>query len=173
MRPFIPFTFILLAVVGCKSNNELATAPAETQKDTVVVMVEKPVTPRDSLVIAFEKTPCFGRCPVYKVKVYESGFAVYEGINFSEKLGMYATTLSKEKIERIYQSALEIDFFELDAEYDNSGVSDLPATITMINMNGRQQKVKARYNAPEKLQIFQENLAVTLSENNWQPYSLR
>jgi hypothetical protein len=124
-------------------------------------------------VIAFEKTPCFGRCPVYKVKVYESGFAVYEGINFSEKLGLYSGNISKEKMERIYQSALEIGFFELEPEYDNSGVSDLPATITMINMNGKKQRIKARYNTPEKLQIFQENLAVTLTENNWQPYSNR
>ena len=137
------------------------------------MVVEKPVTPEDSLVVSFSKTPCFGRCPVYKVKIYSSGFATYEGLNFAEKLGLYSYKFSEEEIENIYRSAEEIDFFSLEAEYNNPPVSDLPSTKTRINWNGKDHHVTAVINAPEKLKIFQENLSVTLLEKNWVTYSDR
>src|SRR5690606_20354565 len=141
--------------------------------DTVVVLVEKPAEPKDSLVISFDKTPCFGRCPVYKVKVYASGFAIYEGINFAEKMGTYSTRFKISQIENIYQSAVEIGYFEVKNEYNDPLISDLPSTISRIKYNGNDHRVMARNNVPEKLKIFHDNLGVTLLEKEWQPYSFR
>lgn len=167
------FIAVLAASMSCKSQKDaiadLAESEAQTQ-DTIVMIVEKPVQPKDSLVIAFEKTPCFGRCPVYKIKVYESGFALYEGINFSEKMGMFSTVLTQSQIENIYQSAIEIGYFKLDAEYNDPLVMDLPSTISRINHHGKDHRVMARNNIPEKLKIFHDNLSVTLLEKNWKPY---
>ncbi|MCA1763275.1 MAG: DUF6438 domain-containing protein [Cryomorphaceae bacterium] len=167
----------LLLIFSCKSRNEAQnTASAEEQKpekDTVVVMVEKPTSPDDTLVIAFEKTPCFGRCPVYKVKVYESGFATYEGLNFTEKMGLYAYRFSEPEIESIYNRAVEIGYFELKSEYDDKLITDLPSTISEINYKDKSHRVKARINAPEKLINFHKNLAVTLQEKDWETYSER
>ena len=72
MRIFL-FIAVLAATIGCKSQKSTATDLVESEpkvQDTLVVFIEKPVQPKDSLIIAFEKTPCFGRCPVYKIKVY-------------------------------------------------------------------------------------------------------
>lgn len=171
--PVIALMFFLAA--ACKTTNDAAALPENTSPtDTeVLVEAEEPKNPADSLIIAFEKTACFGRCPVYKIKVYASGFAVYEGLNFSEKMGLYATRFSQEKIERIFESAEKIEFFELASEYENPQVTDLPSTITMLNNDGKKHRIKARIGTPEKLQIFQENLSVTLNEMPWQPYSQR
>lgn len=167
------FIAVLAASMSCKSQKNAAADLAESEartQDTIVMIVEKPVQPKDSLVIAFEKTPCFGRCPVYKVKVYESGFAVYEGINFAEKMGMYSTVLTQSQIENIYQSAIEIGYFKLDAEYNNPLISDLPSTHSRINYDGKDHRIMARNNIPEKLKVFHDNLSVTLLEKNWKPY---
>ena len=172
MRIFL-FIAVLAASMSCKSQKNAAADLVESDanaKDTLVVIVEKPIQPKDSLVISFEKTPCFGRCPVYKVKVYESGFALYEGINFAEKMGMYSTVLTKSQIENIYQSALEIGYFKLDSEYNNPLITDLPSTISRINFDGKDHKIMARNNIPEKLKIFHDNLSITLLEKNWKPY---
>ena len=178
MRAFLIFTFFALAF-GCKNQkgaaheNSSAALSGDSDPDTVVVVVEKPAEPKDSLVISFEKTPCFGRCPVYKIKVYASGFATYEGLNFAEKMGLYSTQLTQKQIENIYHSALEIGYFEMDSDYNNPNVTDLPSTISRIHYNGRDKRIRARMGVPEKLQIFHENLAVTLLEKDWQPYSDR
>ncbi|RKX65008.1 MAG: hypothetical protein DRP41_03740 [Thermodesulfobacteriota bacterium] len=37
--------------------------------------------------ITLERTPCFGCCPVYKIKVYSSGLVEWEGIDFVDKGG--------------------------------------------------------------------------------------
>ncbi|NEN22888.1 hypothetical protein G3O08_05175 [Cryomorpha ignava] len=173
---FILFLAVLATTISCKNHKNTGTEVSETDSsttDTVVVLVETPVEPKDSLVIAFDKTPCFGRCPTYKVKVYASGFAIYEGINFAEKMGMYSTRFKPSQIENIYQSALEIGYFDLKNEYNDPLISDLPSTISRINYKANDHRIMARYNVPEKLKIFHDNLAVTLLEKDWQPYSIR
>lgn len=176
MRIFFVFGLLLIAF-GCKSQkdavSETADNAATAAPDTVVLVVEKPQEPIDSLVISFDKTPCFGRCPTYKVKVYDSGFATYEGLNFSERMGLYSTRFTPAQIDKVYQTALEIGYFDLKSEYNDPLVTDLPSTISRIHYKGQDHRIMARMNVPEKLKIFHENLAVTLLEKDWKPYSNR
>jgi len=178
MKFAIQILFLSLIFLSCKSNKNAASdndsAEANgSSPDTVVVVVEKPATQRDSLLIGFEKTPCFGRCPVYKVKVYRSGFATYEGLNFTEKLGMYSANFSEDEIARIFKSAAEIGYFSLEDKYDNPMISDLPSTTSTLNTEDEKKRITARVNVPEKLKNFHKNLAGTLQEKDWQPYSER
>src|SRR5690554_8070209 len=95
------FITIIAAMMSCKNQKDAAADMASNEtvaQDTLVVVIEKPVQPKDSLIISFEKTPCFGRCPVYKIKVFESGFAIYEGINFAEKMGTYSTRSEERRV---------------------------------------------------------------------------
>ncbi|MEM9052148.1 MAG: DUF6438 domain-containing protein [Bacteroidota bacterium] len=167
-------SIVFLAVIASCDTQKQATASSEVQviRDTVVVVVE-PSAPKDSLAVAFEKTPCFGRCPVFKIKVYKSGFAVYEGLNFAEKMGLYSYRFSREDLEIIYKMAEEIDYFNLEAEYNDPRVSDLPSIISKISINEKSHRVKARMGTPEELKDFHENLGIMLNERDWQPYSLR
>lgn len=178
MKLGIQIIFLAFVVLSCKSNKNAASESNSSEADrstpdTVVVVVEKPSEKKDSLLIGFEKTPCFGRCPVYKVKVYQSGFATYEGLNFTEKLGMYSAHFTDEEIAGIFQSAAEIGYFTLDDKYDNQMISDLPSTISTLNSEDKKKRIVARVNVPERLKNFHENLAITFQEKDWQPYSER
>ena len=160
-------------MASCDSKKS-ATASSDIQviRDTVVVFVE-PSTPKDSLVISYEKTPCFGRCPVFKIKVYESGFAVYEGLNFAEKMGLYSYRFSPEDLEKIYTMAEAIDYFNLEEEYNDPRISDLPSVISEISLKERSHRIQARKGTPQNLKNFHENLGIMLNERDWKPYSLR
>jgi len=177
MKAGIQIFFLALLAFSCKSNKDAAaTASIEKENstpDTVVVVLEKPTEQKDSLLIGFEKTPCFGRCPVYKVKVFQSGFATYEGLNFTEKLGMYSSHFTEEEIADIFKSAAEISYFSFEDKYDNSMISDLPSTISTLHSEEEKKRIVARVNVPESLKNFHKNLAVTLQEKDWQPYSER
>ncbi len=168
------FLSALITTIGCHNHKQAIAETSESApSDTVVVVLESPVEPKDSLVISFDKTPCFGRCPVYKVKVYQSGFALYEGINFAEKMGMYSVRFTQKQIDDIYKDALAIGYFELDSEYNDPLVTDLPSTISRINYMGKDKRIKARINVPKALKDFHDNLAVTLLEKDWKSYNAR
>ncbi len=177
MKAGIQIIFLALLAFSCKSNKDAAdSASVENENstpDTVVVVMEKPAEQKDSLLIGFEKTPCFGRCPVYKVRVYRSGFATYEGLNFTEKLGMYSSNFSDEEIAEIFKSAAEIGYFSFEDKYDNKMISDLPSTISTLHSEDEKKRIVARVDVPEPLKNFHKNLAVTLQEKDWQPYSER
>jgi hypothetical protein len=172
MRYLIPIFVALLFAVSCNSKKEATTTEADTPPDTVVVVME-PSVPKDSLAVYFEKTPCFGRCPVFKIKVYRSGFATYEGLNFAEKMGLYSYRFSEADLEKIYNMAKEIGYFDLESEYNDPRVTDLPSVISEINLNDESHRVKARMGVPQELKDFHENLGVMLNERDWKPYSLR
>lgn len=170
--------FLAFIAFSCKSNKDTtadvsSSSTDQSPPDTVVVVVEQPAEQKDSLLIGFEKTPCFGRCPVYKVRVYRSGFATYEGLNFTEKLGMYSAHFSEDEIAAIFKSAAEIGYFSFEDKYDNKMISDLPSTISTLNSEDEKKRIIARVNVPEPLKNFHKNLAVTLQEKDWQPYSER
>jgi hypothetical protein len=172
MRYSILFFFVLLFGVGCNSKKEAASAEVASVPDTVVVIMDPPA-PKDSLAVHFEKTPCFGRCPVFKINVYQSGFATYEGLNFAEKMGLYSYRFSEADLEKIYDMASSIDYFNLDSEYNDPRVTDLPSTISQIQLNDESHRVKARMGVPKALKDFHENLGIMLNERDWKPYSLR
>jgi len=166
------FIFVLLISVGCNSTKEVATSESTAVPDTVVVVMEPP-TVKDSLAVSFERTPCFGRCPVFKIKVYDSGFATYEGLNFAEKMGLYSYRFSEADLDKMYEMAKAIDYFTLNSEYNDPRVSDLPSTISEVKLKGESHRVNARMGTPQKLKDFHENLGIMLNERDWQPYSLR
>lgn len=174
MRYLITFIGLVLASFSssCDTKKEVAATPETAEPDTVVVVME-PAPPEDSLVVYFEKTPCFGQCPVFKVRVFESGFAIYEGLNFAELMGKYSYRFSEKTLKEIYEMAEAIDYFNLESNYDDPRVTDLPSTISEINLNGKSHRVKARMGTPEKLKGFHENLGVMLREKDWKPYTDR
>ena len=172
MRYSLLFLFALLFGIGCNTKKEAVSSETKSVPDTVVVVME-PSVPKDSLAVHFENTPCFGRCPVFKIKVYKSGFATYEGLNFAEKMGLYSYRFSAADLEKIYSMADSIGYFELQSEYNDPRVSDLPSTISEIKLNDRKHRIVARMGVPQKLKDFHENLGIMLNERDWKPYSLR
>lgn len=163
---------LVLAFSSCKAKQEsLAENQVESHKDTIVVVVKEKPQPQDSLLISFEKTPCFGTCPVYKIRVYRSGFATYEGINFAERLGLYSTRFTEREISRVFELAEAADYLKFDREYDDRLVTDLPSTISVLVIDGVKYRVKARHREPENVKMFHDTLAELLTGKDWEPYS--
>lgn len=110
----------------------------------------------DTIFATIKKTPCFGTCPVYELMIFQSGIALYEGVQHVEKKGRFLVYFSEEEINEIKEKANEIDFFKLSDEYD-SPVTDFPTTYTSIRINGKVKSVSNRVGGPEGLKDL-ENL---------------
>ena len=120
----------------------------------------------DSLFASIERTPCYGRCPTYSINIYKSGYVIYEGIRFVDRLGTYSTRISDRKIQAIINKANEIGYFELDDVYD-SPVTDLPSTITYLSVNGQKKRIKDRVRGPEKLREYEKYFDGVFEDMEW------
>ena len=103
------------------------------------------------IIISLEKTACFGRCPVFKIIIYNNGEALYNGKKFVKKVVEYDLKVSKREIDKILSKAKKIGFNNLKNEYSER-ITDLPTTYIMIN----NKKIKDYYGAPSKLKDLEK-----------------
>lgn len=146
--------------------NESCTSskPAITQKSEK----ENYSNPSDSLFFSMERTPCYGKCPVYKVNIYRSGHASFEAIrNVADKNGIYKTTFTKEEMKMISDKAEEIKYFEMEIEYD-SPVTDLPSVITSLNFNDKKKTIRDRHKGPPELRQFEKLAEEIINGKGWE-----
>jgi hypothetical protein len=122
----------------------------------------------DSLVFMLERTPCFGKCKAYRVHIYRSGYATYEGRSHVEKEGMYHGRVDKALIEGLLADAERIGFLSLEDKYDGP-VTDLPSMIVRIVAGGKDKKVVGRVGTPEKFRGFVERAEAILLPLDWKP----
>ena len=114
---------------------------------------QKHIPINDSSVLPFlvmKRTACYGTCPQYKITIYHHGLVRYEGKMFVDKIGCFEAMLSDRLIHEIKLKLYNVNFFELQQEYD-SHITDVPSTILNINLDGRKHEVIDRFNGPVSL----------------------
>jgi len=181
-----------VGLIGCKSTKKQETVAVpekekQTNKPTVVVLDkpikisidhlkidtsatvarEKAATPgKDSLFASIKHTPCYGRCPIFSAKIYNSGYAVYEGKRFVERIGVYSTRFSKDQMDQIIKKANDIGYFSLEDQYDRP-VTDFPTTHTTLNAGRKSKTIKNRVGGPESLKEYENFLDSLLNNASW------
>ena len=74
-------------------------------------------------VVALERGPCFGTCPVYRVILSEDGLVEFVGTLFVSRVGADSARLAPDAVEGLVRSLEEGGFFALADAY----VPDAPA----------------------------------------------
>ena len=119
----------------------------------------------DTLFASIHRTACYGRCPSYKVEIYESGYAIYEGFKFVEKEGKYTAQLPANDLAYLMDKAKEIGYFQLNDKYD-SNVTDLPVCTTSMKDDVRKT-IYNRHQGPKELNAFQDLFDQLLDNQTW------
>ena len=168
---FIAFVLIcILAITGCRNGKFSGTSKDEQVaiRDTVVVITEAKVV-EDSVLLLYARTPCFGMCPVFELKVLKSGKAFYNGKNFTDRIGNYQSQWSDAALQRIQFVADSIQYFSFDEKYDNDHVTDLPSIHTSLLYKGQLKAVANRYKGPKQLQALYKELDAWIEKSTWKP----
>lgn len=159
------FFSLLIVVVGmqvsCASKKEAANSEVKDQTSQT-----GKVDASDSLFASLDRGYCFGKCPVYTVKIYNSGYAVYEGKDNVDMVGTYTTRFTKDQLATLTKTAKEINYMSLNDVYD-SPVTDLPSHISSIVIDGKRKEVKRRHNYPESILVFEKQIDALVSEAKW------
>lgn len=53
--------------------------------------------------VDFETTPCFGSCPVFKIRLFSDGKGEYEGGRFVARKGAHSFTATPEQVQAFYE----------------------------------------------------------------------
>jgi hypothetical protein len=145
--------------------NTIALASCRSNKKTTATVQEQPA---DSLVAYLERTPCFGKCPYYSIRVYRSGYTLYEGKRDVEKTGRYYTWLSKDEVESIGKKAEELNYFSLNDEYRNPHLTDFPTIYSEVRYNGKKKKITHyEVNPPESLVKMEDFIDSLFIDEKW------
>ena len=153
------WAILLLLVTSCNSQKEVVSVPS-------------PPTPSKSelssklMVVSFEQTACYGTCPVHKMKIFGQGFATYKGGRNVKQTGDLIGHITPEKLNEILAKAIELNFFELEAEY-TANITDLPTTIISINDGTNKHTVRAYANYPDNLKAFITYLFEVTQDTKW------
>jgi len=110
------------------------------------------------LLLTLQRTDCPGYCPVFEIRLFSDGRALYRGTKDVVKIGKYESRLSATEMEQVLREADQIRFFELKDNYPPYGkpIKELPTTITSINRLSNAKTVTNRYDAPRRLRSFED-----------------
>lgn len=114
----------------------------------------------------FYRSGCFGKCPIYNLTVYNSGYAVLEKTRFMKDLGKFSRTLKKDELSSLKKAFKNSKFSSYKAEYE-SNIPDLPSITIGYAENGILKKVKGKDERPAKLMELQGKLEKLVDSEDW------
>lgn len=162
-------------LVSCKSSEE-ATASAEATSEVPVKasdvaaegssVVTEDTTER-TFFASIERTACFGMCPTYTMTIYSDGFVEYNGIRAVDKIGKYTRTITQVEMDSIVNQAREIKFLEMEDEYDDKMVMDLPSATTTVVIDGTKKSVMRRYGHPKRILTLEVLFDNIMNRGSW------
>ena len=160
---YILSTFIMAILLISCANTKGLSNDNSSNDNSIFKNVEKD----DSLFAYIRRGACFGKCPMFEIKVYNSGFAELKGTGNIDLIGDYTTTISKEKMMALLEKAKSIGYEKMDDVYDNPMISDLPETKTSIVIDGKRKEIRRRVDFPMEILGFEELFDQLLKSEKW------
>ena len=111
----------------------------------------------EDLLIELKRTPCYGSCRVYTVKIDKNGKGLFEGVENVEKIGRFSFSLSQDELMEFENAFHQVDFYQLKNIYDGQ-VSDLPTTYISYYKDGNRKKIMDYYGAPQELRALENSI---------------
>jgi len=120
--------------------------------------------------VSLERGMCFGTCPVYTVTLFENGSVFFHGERFVKETGNLTDTVNGSGFADILQACNESGFFQMNDEYVNLDMTDMPsAIITVQNGSGikRVEHYHGDTKAPANLTVLEDLIDETVQITRW------
>ena len=129
-----------------------------------------PVATSSYTAVTLERTPCFGRCPVYTVTIYGDGTVRYEGKEHVKVKGSQTRVISPDRVRQLVAEIERAGYFSLNDAYNAYMVTDAPSAITSVTVEGRTKRVNhylGDRNAPKELLVLENRVDEVAGSADW------
>jgi Domain of unknown function (DUF6438) len=154
---------LLIGLSGC-APRQSGTASTETSA--------APASP----VITLERTPCFGRCPVYTISVTAAGDVTYEGKSHVKQLGTANAKIPSQRVDSLLSELDRGGYFGFADRYAASEpacgryATDSPSVLSSVTLNGKSKRIQHDYgcgSAPGALMVLERRIDEVLGSGQW------
>jgi hypothetical protein len=186
-KQVIIFAILISLTLGCQvfskktrkvietphlSNQEIKAAfDSETTDTIAIVILDEPAPQKADVVASIKKTACYGLCPVFEIKIFSNGLALYNGEKHTTRLGLYEAYLLQSEIDDLMAKADTVNFFQLASAYPSEGrsLNDLPNTVTYLKKESQEKEIVNNHGAPRALKSYEILLLEKLTKLDWRP----
>lgn len=120
----------------------------------------------EEILISLEKTSCLGPCPAYKLEIFASGLALFNGTSNHEMIGKYKSQLDPQTLQQLVERFKNANFFNFKNSY-TADVHDLPTTYLFFKNNGNEKMIQDYSNAPQALKDLEKLVADVIPALKW------
>lgn len=157
--PTIAILLILLTF-SCKSK----------QKAQATSVIKKELTEQEvrtlPKIIEYSKSPCYGRCPTFKMTVYQDGWTIFEGKRFTIVEDTLVMQLTPAQLATLTEQCDKADFWTAEKSY-GMRIQDLPTTTVHLYEEGKDKTIQWRARQPERLKNFDKQMMGFVIEQGW------
>ena len=116
-----------------------------------------------SPVIEMNKGACFGQCPIYRLSLYSDGTVLYEGLRFTDRVGIYSRNLTSSEQRTLDHNLSNLSWDSYKGYYE----SRLP-DLQMITLSDGIHTVKFKEECPVELEVLSNLLSKYADSGNWE-----
>jgi hypothetical protein len=157
---------VLMVVFGaCRKHTGMQSSDFQPVPAVETPAVEVAIT--DSIAYYYERTACYGQCPIFKFYVLKTGKAVYIGRNNVNRIGTYHTNLDTTSLQKIDKAAESIGYFSFESVYDDPNKMDVPSKITVLPTKDGSKKVMNRVKGPKSLETLYTAFDEVIESAQW------
>jgi len=118
-------------------------------------------------VVKMSKSPCFGKCKIYSVTLYNNGVASFEGKANVEYIGSFVKKTDQAWFQKVKQYLETLEPNDMQAEY-KGGAMDVQTTTFSFYEGGNQKVIKGDFSMPPELQVLSKILEdMAMEKEGW------
>jgi hypothetical protein len=123
------------------------------------------------LIASLQRTPCYGKCPHYEIRLFASGYAQFFGFSHVDRIGKFEYRYDSLFVKNILEKAELAAYFSFEDFYPDTGaqISDFPMCISSVTRNRQRKIIYNRNDAPIDLIKFENFLDGLFFETDWKP----
>ena len=122
-------------------------------------------------VIEMTKGPCYGRCPVFTLTIYDNGIVSYKGERYTDRLGTYVKKLEKGEMERLLREFKNANIWQYKDAY-RGRIPDMQSVSITYYEGSKKKTVTGKEIRPNPVkwleslldQVAQSNVGWILKE---------
>ena len=125
--------------------------------------------PRRTVSIVMERSACFGRCPVYRLELNDSGKVVYQGRGFVKERGPREASVSVEDVQALAKEIESAGYFTLRDNYPPDA-TDHATVVTVVTIDRKTKRIEHNLgsrSAPAALEELYRRIDEVAGAKEW------